>query len=202
MPKTKYLLINPKSPEPGRIKEAVKVLKEGGIAAFPTETVFGLAALADNRKAVKRIYRLKKRRITKRLTIQVDSPKKILNIIPEIPDRAGILLKKFSPGPITLILKKKKGSVGIRIPNHKIGLAILKKVRAPLVVTSANLSGKKDFKTGKQVKKAFWGKIELIVDGKEKICGQPSTVVDLTKAKWRILRTGRISAKEIKKALC
>jgi len=201
MPKTRWLKINPLRPEPKKIEEVVRVLKKGGVVAFPTETVYGLAALAERKRAVKRIYQLKKRPGFKKLTIQVAKIKDIIDLVSEISNEAKILLSEFCPGPITLILKAKRGTVGVRIPRHKISLAILRKINRSLVVTSANVSGQKDPRDAKKVKENFDGKIELIVDGEKKLSGKASTVIDLTKKKWRIIRAGEITEKKIKKAL-
>ncbi|MEA3368748.1 MAG: L-threonylcarbamoyladenylate synthase [Candidatus Ratteibacteria bacterium] len=201
MPETRWLKINPARPEPGKIEEIVRVLEKGGLAAFPTETVYGLAALAENRRAVRKIYRLKKRPQGKALTVQVASVKKIADLIPAVPDEAQILLKQFCPGPITLILKKKRGKIGIRIPAHKISLAILKKINRPLVVTSANLSGRKDPVTADEVRRNFDGRIEAIVDGGRTRAALPSTVIDLSGKRWRILRPGKIKLEKVREAL-
>ena len=201
MPETKWFKINPARPEPDKIKKVSRILKKGGLVAFPTETVYGLAALAENRKAVRKIYRLKKRPLGKALTIQVASIKKIAGLVPVVPDEAKILLKKFCPGPITLILKKKRGTIGVRIPEHKISLAILKKINKPLVVTSANLSGRKDPATADEVGRNFTGKIEAIVDGGRTQTVSPSTIVDLSRRYWRILRPGKIKNKEVREVL-
>ncbi len=200
MIKTKYLKINSRTPEEYKIKKAVEILKKGGVVAFPTETVYGLAALARNKKAVEKIYRLKKRPAAKQLTVQVDSVKNILKLVSEMPEAGRILLEKFCPGPITLILKSQKGTIGVRIPSHKISLAILRKIKAPLVVTSANVSGGKDLTDAREIKKVFNGKIELIVDGGKSPLGKPSTVVDVTDGKIKIIRTGKIDKKKIEKA--
>ncbi len=201
MIETRGLKINPARPEPGKIEEIVRVLKKGGLAAFPTETVYGLAALAENRRAVRKIYRLKKRSPGKDLTVQVASVKKIADLIPAVPDEAKVLLKQFCPGPITLILKEKRGKIGVRIPAHKISLAILRKINRPLVVTSANLSGRKDPVTADEVRRNFAGKIEVIVDGGRIRAALPSTVIDLSGKKWRILRPGKIKPEKIREAL-
>ena len=181
--------------------EAVKILKKGGIVSFPTETVYGLAALAENKEAVRKIYQLKKRPFSKRLPLQVGSKKELKKIIPELSSEAEKVIKKFCPGPLTLILKKGGKNLGVRIPENRISRAILRKINSPLVVTSANLSGGKEAKRIEDVSKVFSGKIDLVIDGGKKLSGVPSTIVDLTKRKIKILRTGEIKRKDILKAL-
>ena len=193
------------------LKKTVNSLKQGNIASLPTETVYGLAGNAYSKKAIKKIFKLKKRPNFNPLIVHyhnIKSAKKdiILN------DYFFKLYKKFCPGPITFVLKKNKKSkintlvtakldtVAIRFPSHKIIRQLLKATNFPLAMPSANLSSGLSPISAHDVFKEFKKKINIIINGGNSKIGIESTVVDLTD-KPRILRPGIISARDIKKLL-
>ena len=191
------------------INRAVKKLLNGEIIFIPTDTVYGIAANPYNDKAIKKIFLIKKRAFSNSLVLLCSTYKmaKKYAIFNKIADN---LKKKFWPGPLTLILKKKKNlkiskkwipknnSIGIRIPDHNITKKIINKCNFPIFCTSANISGKKSCKNIKDIVKNFKNKkITIINDGKTSL-GVDSTIIDVTKNKINILRKGYINKKKLK----
>lgn len=194
------------------LKKIVKIIDDGGIIAFPTETVYALAGDASNPEAVKKIYALKQRVSDKPLPILVGDIYQAKRIC-EFDERAKKLALVLFPGPITIVLNKKPysnlaeninqnlGTVGVRMPNSLTSLKILQAVGRPLVGTSANISNAESSTNAHQILKDFEEKIDLIVDQGETEIGIPSTIVDLSTEEVKILREGAITAKRIAEIL-
>ena len=193
------------------LKKTVLSLKKDNIAGLPTETVYGLAGNAYSKKAIKKIYKLKKRPQKNPLIIHYDNIKDAEQDV--VFNKYFFKLhKKFSPGPITYILKKKKSSkinqvaianlktVAIRFPNHYIIKSILKLTGFPLAMPSANISSGLSPVNALDVLDDFGNRLDIIIDGGKSQIGIESTVLDLT-GKPKILRPGVISANEIKSFL-
>lgn len=176
-----------------KLKKAMKILKSGGIVAFPTETVFGIGALLSEPDAIKKIFRIKNRRRNKPLQILVSNMVQAKKL-GKFNKKALDLTKKFWPGPFTLVLYKKKtvpklvtggsSKVGIRMPGHKIALDLIKKV-GPIVATSANKSGESPALSVKEVENKL-KEVDYILPGRVK-SGKASKVIDVTKG-IKILR--------------
>jgi L-threonylcarbamoyladenylate synthase len=176
------------------IEKATKILKSGGVIAFPTETVYGIGALLSNPKAIANIYKIKKRPRSKPLQILIASLKQALEL-GKFNAKALQLAKKKWPGPLTLVVYKTNkvpkfvtggtNKVGLRMPAHKKMLKLIRKV-GPIVATSANKSGEKPALTAAEVKGKLPGG-DYILRGRTKT-GRPSRVIDTTKG-FRILRT-------------
>lgn len=201
--------INPEHPQKEAIKKAVRILKNGGVIVYPTETVYGLGANIFDKKAVKKVFKIKGRTFRKPLSVAVFDIKNAERIA-KLNLNVKKVFKKFLPGPLTLILPKKKcvsdlvtagqKSVAIRVPNSKVILSLLKKCRFPITSTSANISGKPAPRTVKAVLKQFKNKKnqpDLILDSGLTLFGRPSTIIDLTKRTPKILREGPIKQKEL-----
>ena len=180
------------------INKAAELIKSGELVAFPTETVYGLGANAFNNEACKKIYEVKKRPDNKPLSLLVSDVAMIENIS-EVPELARILIDTFMPGPLTLILpsKDKNHSVGVRMPDNEITLALIRAAGCPIAAPSANISDQPPPTTAQEVFKYFNGKIPLILDGGECKFGLSSTIVDLSDGKPKILRKGAISDDDI-----
>ncbi len=188
------------------LKKTINCLIKGNIAGLPTETVYGLAGNAFSEKAIKKIYKLKKRPRINPLIIHYYNLKALNNDV-IINKNFLKLYKKFCPGPLTFVLKKRKESkinpqataklntVAIRFPKHKIIRSILKSVNFPLAMPSANISSGLSPVNAFDVYEEFKKKLNIIIDGGKSKIGIESTVIDLTN-KPKILRPGIISKKK------
>lgn len=180
------------------IEEAVRVLKRGGVIVYPTETSYGLGADYTNKRAVKKIFKIKKR-ADKKLAVIVSS----LFVIKKyalIDEDAEKLSREFMPGPLTLVVRKKeKGTLAFRISSNEIAFSISKKFKKPIIATSANISGSGDNYEIKKIKEIFEDKVDLIIDGGNLRKRKPSTIYDVENHK--ILRTGSVTEKMIKKVI-
>ncbi len=193
------------------LNKTIKVLNKGSLVSLPTETVYGLAANAYSKKAVKKIFKLKKRPKLNPLIVHYHSVDQILNDV-VINNNFKILYKKFCPGPITFILKKNKNSkidsvtsanlktIAIRFPKHKMIRSVLKNINYPLAMPSANLSSNVSPVSAHDVYEEFREKIKIIIDGGQSEIGIESTVIDLTKSP-KILRPGIINSSNIERIL-
>ena len=184
------------------LNQCIEILKKGGLIIFPTETVYGIGANAFDEDAVKRIYEVKHRPDEKPLSIMVSSIEDISKyaiISNKIEEK---IIKKYMPGPITIVLKKKPGvfdyissgkdTIGIRIPDNEIILKILEKFELPIVAPSANISGKPSGIILSEILKDFDGKVDICIDGGKAELSEPSTIVEVVDNKPVILRQGRI----------
>lgn len=138
----RVLPINPSQPEPKLIEEAARILCAGGLVAFPTETVYGLAADATNPQAIARLNQVKGRPPEKPYSIHLYETAQIAAFVERIPPLAKRLMERFWPGPLTIVMPAKdKGSVGFRLPSHPVAQAFLRRCQRPVVAPSANRSG-------------------------------------------------------------
>ena len=190
--------------ETATIDEAAELLKAGQLIAFPTETVYGLGAIASNDEAVKNVYKVKGRPSDNPLIVHV-SDREIAEYVAFVPQQAEALMEAFWPGPLTLIFPMKEGvfaptvtaghnTVALRMPAQEQTLELIRKTGFPLVGPSANTSGKPSPTTAQHVMHDLSGKIAGILDGGETQIGLESTVLDLTNAAGPvILRPGAIT---------
>ncbi len=194
---------------PAAFTAAAEIIRNGGLIAFPTDTVYGLGAHAFNDSAVIRIYEAKSRSSEKAIPLLIGDFDQIELVSREINELSKKIAYHFWPGPITIILPKNNSipisvtqsdTVGVRIPDLQCALDILK-LTGPLAVTSANLSGMSSPITAQDVFNQLKGRIPLILDGGTTPGGIPSTVVDCSKIDPKILREGPISMQDILKFL-
>lgn len=201
--KTLILKVDPLDLDKKSISRAADVIKNGGLVAFPTETVYGLGANMLDEAAVSRLYEIKRRPRTKPFTVLISD----IGVIERVwgcnlSAQARSLADKFWPGPLTMILKSASGEkMGFRVPDNKVTMMLVDEAKVPIVAPSANLSGNVPAKCAEDVLKEFDGKIDVIIDGGPSKVGIESTVVDLTAAVPKILRQGAIPAGEILKSL-
>lgn len=181
------------------IERAAAMLAAGAIIAFPTETVYGLAARADKKEAVDKLFLLKQRPADKPFSVALGGIEPALERYFEVLPPFGYkLIENLWPGPLTIIYYKRHGNkIGIRIPSNSIARKILSQVDFPVYLPSANISGKKEAVTASEVEKSFAGKIDLIVDGGTTQGKKPSTIIDLSYKPFKILREGAIPEDEI-----
>jgi len=191
--KTKVLKVSPLYPEPERIEQAADILKRGRLVAFPTETVYGLGANFNDKAAVSKVYRIKRRPRNKPLTIHITTNEFLRSVVGEVPRLGSRLIAKFWPGPLTLILRSKDGeNLGFRMPSNRIAQDLINKVGLPIVAPSANISGHPPPKTAQDVLNDLDGRIDMVIDGGPTQIGTESTVVDLTISPPKVLRKGAI----------
>jgi len=200
--KTLVLKIDPAKPDSKLIKYAARVLKGGGLVAFPTETVYGLGANLLDKKAIARLYKVKERPGNKPFTVHIAGLGQIKKLGSALDDRAKRLANEFWPGPLTMVLKAKNGgSVGFRMPANKVAIELIKAAGVPVVAPSANLSGNNPPTEAGEVLRDLDGKIDVLIDSGPTDVGIESTVVDLTSGEFRVLREGAVKSKVIEKIL-
>ncbi len=185
-----------------KIKVASKALKEGGLVAFPTETVYGLGANALNARAIQKIFEAKGRPSDNPLIVHISKKEDLLKLVKEVPQIAEKLMQKFWPGPLTLIFEKSDivpdivtgglNTVAIRMPNSAIALALIEQASVPIAAPSSNLSGKPSPTLAAHVVHDLDGRVDVIVDGGETNIGLESTVLNLTSTPLELLRPGAI----------
>lgn len=190
-------------------EKVVKDLLNGNVVGFPTETVYGLAIIYDNKKSFDKLYKIKNRTINKPLSMMVYDKKQIQEVAftDNIED---IIIENFMPGEITLVLNAKDNlpshvtfnqtTIGVRIPNFDIALKILKEVGKPLLVTSANISSEEPLIFYKDVKEKFDGKITSLI-AMDALNNKPSSVITIKDKKIKILRQGNVTLEQIEKVL-
>ncbi len=203
---TKIHTINREAPQTELLEEAAKYLRNGLLVAFPTETVYGLGADALNAEAVEAIFKAKGRPGDNPLIVHIGSPED-LEKIAYTDDRVKRLAKVFWPGPLTMVLPKKPNvpeivtaglnTVAVRMPGHKIALALIKAAGLPVAAPSANLSGRPSPTTARHVLEDLNGRIPLILDGGRVEIGLESTVLDLSGKNAKILRPGAITKEDL-----
>ena len=192
-----------------KIKEVAKCIKQGGIAVFPTETVYGIGVNGLNENAIKKLYEVKQRPEKKPISLLVNSLDMINEIAKDITTVEYALIEKFFPGPLTLVLKKKDivpniltpdiDTVGIRMPANEIALKLIEYAGVPIATSSCNISGKPSATNLQEIIKDFEGKVDYFIDNGPSKIGLASTVVQMIGGEPKILRQGYITKEEIRK---
>jgi L-threonylcarbamoyladenylate synthase len=191
------------------LQAALKILQSGGLVAFPTDTVYGVGALAFDNAAIESIYTAKGRPIEKAIPILIGDIYDLDKVAVDIPPMALTFARRFWPGPLTCVVPKRDtlppaisatSTVAVRIPDHTDARALLN-AAGPMAVTSANISGQPSPSTAQEVYEQLEGRIPLILDGGRTPGGLPSTLVDCTGNTPIILREGPISLTELLAAL-
>ncbi len=198
-----------------RVEQALDSLLEGGVVAFPTETSYGLGAAVDDRRALERIYEIKKRPAEKPLLVIVDSRERMAGLVTKIPPAAIRLMEKFWPGPLTILFPAAQGlpwplhcgtgRVGIRVSSNPWAHALSSALNKPLTATSANLSGRLPAVSAREVEEQLVSPApDFILDGGRLNQGACSTIVDVTPEDGaeaehpiRLIRKGVIAPEEI-----
>ncbi|MCC7359947.1 MAG: threonylcarbamoyl-AMP synthase [Anaerolineales bacterium] len=195
--------------DPNALRYAADVLRYHGLVAFPTDTVYGVGALAFRPEPVQRLYTVKGRSTDKAIAVLVGRDSDLANVAAHLTPAARILARRFWPGSITLVVPRHPNlpevvsalpTVGVRLPDHPVARALLE-LTGPLAVTSANRSGEPNAATAQDVLEQLTGRIELVLDGGRVPGGVPSTVVDCTGPFPKVLREGPIAAAAIEAAV-
>ena len=204
--KTLRIEVDPWNPSGELMARAADVLREGGLVAFPTETVYGLGANALNPEAVKGIYRAKGRPSDNPLILHLSRVKQAEPLV-HVDERARRLMRAFWPGPLTLVLRARDvvpleargglSTVALRMPSHPVASALIDAAGFPLAAPSANISGRPSPTDAETVWADLQGRIEMILDGGPVSVGIESTVIDVSEELPLLLRPGGMPAEEI-----
>jgi len=194
-----------------QVERGISILKQGGLVAFPTDTVYGLGACANLHQAVEQVYKVKGRPRDMALPLLLADISEISKVAEPVPPGAWLLAQQFLPGALTIVLHKTNSisgiitgggtTVAVRVPAHPIPIALAEGLGSPIVGTSANVSGKPSALTAGEVLSQLGNKIDLIIDGGRCPGGIESTIVDMTGKTPIILREGAI-AKEKLRQVC
>lgn len=200
---TAVLRVDAAVPDAGVLAEAARVLRRGGLVAFPTESFYGLGAAALDPTAVRRVFEVKGRPASMPLLVLVDSRAMVARVAAEVSERAHDLMDRYWPGALTLVLRAAPGvpaeitagtgTVGVRLPAHPVARALVEAFGAPVTAPSANPSGAAPPTTAAAVLEAFGGALDLVLDGGPTPGGAPSTVLDVTVDPPRVIRRGAIT---------
>ena len=192
------LRINPQNPQKRLIDKVAGILREGGVMAYPTDTIYGFGCDIFSKKAIQRIYQIKKRNRQKPFSF-ICSDLKTISQYAQVTNAAYKIMKRCLPGPYTFILPgsklvpkimlTKRKTVGIRVPNNNISLAIVKSLDHPIISTSVGLSGGEFLTDPLQIEERFGSQIDLTIDGGI-LANQPSSIISLLDDQVEIIREG------------
>lgn len=186
------------------LNKAIKIVNEGGIIIYPTDTAFGMGCRIDDEKAIKKIYEIRKRPKEKAMPVLFDSVDQVKDYILPFDEKVENLMKKYWPGALTLVLPSRlekvpevvrggKNTLGIRIPDHELTLALIKGVGVPIIGTSANFAGEKTPFGLQGLDKGLIKLVDFVLEGKTKGGMRSSTVVDCSVLPFQIIRQGDIA---------
>ncbi|VVC00527.1 Threonylcarbamoyl-AMP synthase [uncultured archaeon] len=194
-----------------KISKASKIIRAGGLVAFPTETVYGLGANALDAKAVRKIFMAKGRPFDDPLIVHISSESQVFELARKVTAHAKILMGKFWPGPLTIVLEKNKAvpkittagldTVAIRMPENKTAFALIRASGCPIAAPSANLFGKPSPTNARHVLDDLEGKIDAVIDGGQTRIGVESTVIDLSGKSPVMIRPGGITLEQLEAAI-
>ena len=196
-------------PDAATLERAAQLLRRGGLVAYPTDTVYGLAADPRNDEAVRKLFEAKGRKPEQSVPLLFASPQDLAYVVADVPDVALGLLREFWPGPLTIVLPKAQRfrsravvgeTVAVRVPDHPVPRELARLLGGPITGTSANLTGGPEPLTADDVRSQLGDRVDLIIDGGGCPGGTPSTVVDCTVDPPHIVRKGAISRDELRRA--
>ena len=195
----------------GQADEAVRILRNGGVAAIPTDTVYGLAAAYDDEEAIDRVFRIKSRPSGLAVPLLLNDAKSVERYATNVPESFWALTKTFWPGPLTIVLRKNPlvsdkltaghDTVGLRVPDHWLPRYISQSLDKAITGTSANLSGSPSLTTAQAVNEQLGHLVDLVIDGGDASGTTASTVLDLSGESPTVLREGSITLDDIERAI-
>ena len=199
----KTLAVQLDAPDPAVVAEAARVLREGGLVAFPTDTVYGLAVVAGNAAATDRLYELKGRPAHQPCAYLLPDRDALLAHVPVLPPIAVRLADRWWPGPLTLVVPDAEGQLtGLRLPGDGLSRSLAQATGEPLLQTSANLAGQPPATDGASVAEALGRQIDLLLDAGRTPSRVASTVVEVNDVGWSLLREGALSEAEVRSVAC
>jgi protein-tyrosine phosphatase len=200
---TEIWTVDARQPDVGVVARAARVLAEGGIIGFPTETVYGLAANAGHPGAMERLKELKVRPEGKPFAHLLADPEDIFRVVKNPPESCVRLARRYWPGPLTIVLPPRAGNTGFRVPAHEVARQLVRLSGVRVAAPSANPSGEPPATDARQVVERFNGRIEGVLDAGPALLKESSTVVRFrTDMRWEVLREGLISRDMIARAVC
>lgn len=189
------------------ISRGSDVIRAGGVVVYPTDTFYGLGAYPGNPLAVRRLFEIKGRHADEPILLLVKDASEVRDWASEINPAAERLMKKFWPGPLTLVFKARPGvmteltggtgTIGLRVPGNPLTLQLLAALGTALTGTSANISGRPSPCTAREAAEAIGGMVDLVLDGGRTAGAKPSTVVDVSANEPKVIREGSIPSREI-----
>ena len=195
----------------GNIKQAVEILKKGGLVCFPTETVYGLGAALFNERAIRKIYKVKGRARNNPLIVHIADAQQLETLVGKISQDVQKLIKKFWPGPLTIVCKRKAvvpsqvsaglNTVAVRMPKNPVARKLIRMLGEPIAAPSANRSGRPSPTRYADVVKELGDQVDLVLNEKPSRLGLESTVVDTTRIPFQILRPGFVTLEDLKKVV-
>ncbi len=196
---TKIIEIHPEFPEIDKIAACAKIIRQGGLVIFPTETVYGIAADFDNQKAMERLKEVKRRSDGKPFSVLISQRVSFLNLTSAAQPMVYKLADRFWPGPLTIVVPAKEPgtTIGIRMPDHAIALNLVQEAQVTVAAPSANIEGKEPPQTCAQALQDLDGLVDAAIDGGPAQWGKSSTVVDCLADTPKVLREGVITAEDI-----
>lgn len=200
--KTRVIPVDPNSPELEKISSCAKIIRQGGLVIFPTETVYGIAANAQNSRAIEQLRHVKRRSQDKPFSILIAQRSKILEMTSCRNPVLYKLIDKFWPGPLTVVVpaKEKDKTFGVRMPDHPVALSLVQESGCIIAAPSANLEGNPPPRTCQEALKDLDGMVDAALDSGPARIGIGSSVVDFTQAQPRILREGAITQRDVDQA--
>jgi L-threonylcarbamoyladenylate synthase len=200
--------IDPSNPDADAVRTVAHEIIHGRVIVYPTDTIYGIGADACNPDAVERVFKAKKRDSGKPILTLVNSLEMAARLADSISDKARALMEQLWPGPLTLVFKSSPclpqrltggtATIGIRYPEHRFCLEVLKVCNRPITSTSANVSGEEESVSIKEIAEAFESDVDLIVDAGDLRSALPSTIVDVTGPKPKIVRTGAFPLEKLR----
>jgi L-threonylcarbamoyladenylate synthase len=197
--RTKILKVNPESPEADRILEAARVVHQGGLVIFPTETVYGIAADHANPQAMKRLREVKRRSEDKPFSVMIAQKELVRNYTAYADPKLFKLIDRYWPGPLTVIVpaEKKGETIGIRIPDHPVAMKFVENAHCTIAAPSANFEGNPPPRTCEEALRDLDGLVDIAIDSGEVDIGTASTIVDFTADSPKVVREGVITQKDV-----
>ena len=190
-----------------KLDAALRTLREGGVIAIPTDTLYGLAADASNPDAIERVFAIKERPDGLALPVLLASPAQLAMVAAEVPPQVKVVAEAFWPGPLTLIVKRTRclpprltagqPTVAVRVPAHPVPRELARKLGRPITGTSANISGAADPRTLDELREQVGGRVDLVIEEGPSPAGTASTIVDVSGDEPKLIREGAVPFEEI-----
>lgn len=208
---SKVLGVSLDVPEKSVIASAADVIRNGGLIVYPTETLYGIGVDARNAFAVRKVIAAKRRQEAKPILVLADSIEMVKTLTDEIPEKAFVLMKRFWPGPLTIVFKaaanipeeitQRSGTIGIRIPDNQFCIELIKACACPLTSTSANVSGEPVHRMLTDIRQALGSGIDLYINAGTLPESKPSTVISIVDDPPKLIREGVISFEDVQSVL-